>query len=625
MVELINATGEDLAPTTSYVFGVPDDPHCDAVEWVQPDDEMKMKNSDQALVKPIPHLYQSFPVREYVDHDDLVEGISGLFEEIDEVNDMIGLSTNVVSHKLPINSEFSPVKQKARKFKPKLSLKIQDEITKQIESLLVKMTQYPTWLSIVVSVAKKYGKIRIFVDYRDFNKVRPEDNFPLPNIHILIDNYSKHEMQSFVDCYIGYHQILMDEEDAKKTTFITPWGVYHYKVIPFGLKNVGATYMRDMTTIFHDMIHKEIEVYVDGIIIKSRESSDHLTHFRKFFDHLRRYNLKLNPAKRVFGVPNGKLYGLIVSRRGIELDPFKIKVSECFRCYQELSVQSTGVGSSVRRESLLQYLSVLDNADGCVLDQHDETWKKERDGPIEVYFFQKAIPTRKLAKWKMLLSEFDIVYVTQKAIKAQALADHLAENLVDEEYEPLKTYFPDEKVQGEWVVEKPKIMPYVQYIRKLCKRFPKIEFRHTPIIHNELDDDPATIATMIKHPDADYIDPMDIKIKEKAVYCSYVEEEPNGLPWYLDIKKYLESETYPENATSNKKKSIIRLALNFFLSGEVIYRRTPDLSLLRCIDVVEVAKLIEQIHARVYGKHMNGLTLARKILQAGYFLDDYEA
>ena len=79
-------------------------------------------------------------------------------------------------------------------------------------------------------------------------------------------------MQSFADCYAGYHQILMDEDDAEKTTFITPWGVYHYRVIPFGLKNVGATYLRAMTPIFHDMIHKEIEVYMDDIIIKSRES-----------------------------------------------------------------------------------------------------------------------------------------------------------------------------------------------------------------------------------------------------------------------------------------------------------------------------------------------------------------
>ena len=81
----------------------------------------------------------------------------------------------------------------------------------------------------------------------------------------------------------------MDEEDAEKRAYMTPWGVYHYRVMPFGLKNAGATYIRAMTTIFHDMIHKEIEVYVDDVIIKSRESSDHLTHLRKSFERLRCY------------------------------------------------------------------------------------------------------------------------------------------------------------------------------------------------------------------------------------------------------------------------------------------------------------------------------------------------
>ena len=89
----------------------------------------------------------------------------------------------------------------------------------------------------------------------------------------------------------------MDEEDAEKTAFITLWGVYHYRVMPFGLKNIGGAYMMAMTTRFHDIIHKKIEVYVHDIIIKSRESLDHLTHLRKFFDRLYRYNFKLNPAK----------------------------------------------------------------------------------------------------------------------------------------------------------------------------------------------------------------------------------------------------------------------------------------------------------------------------------------
>ena len=168
------------------------------------------------------------------------------------------------------------------KFEPELSLKIKKEITKQIASRLVEMTQYPTWLENVVLIDKKDRKIRICVDYRDLNKASPKDNFLFPNIHILIDNCTKHEMQSFVYCYVGYQQILMDEEDAEKITFITPGGVYHYKVMSFGLKFSGPNYMRSMSTIFHDIIYKKIEVYVDDIIIKSHESSDHLTHLKKF-------------------------------------------------------------------------------------------------------------------------------------------------------------------------------------------------------------------------------------------------------------------------------------------------------------------------------------------------------
>ena len=100
--------------------------------------------------------------------------------------------------------------------------------------------------------------------------------------------------------------------------------------MPFGLKNAGATYMREMTTIFHDMIHQEIEMYVDDAIVKSRKQSDHVRDLKKFFQRLRRYNLKLNPAKCDFGVPSGKLLGFVVSRRCIELDPSKSRPSRNF-------------------------------------------------------------------------------------------------------------------------------------------------------------------------------------------------------------------------------------------------------------------------------------------------------
>ncbi len=117
----------------------------------------------------------------------------------------------------------------------------------------------------------------------------------------------------------------MHPEDMRKTTFITLWGTFCYKVMPFGLKNAGATYQRAMVTLFHDMMHKEIEIYVDDMIAKSRTEEDHLRVLRKLFLRLRKFQLKLNPAKCIFGARSGKLLGFIVSRKGIESDLDKVK------------------------------------------------------------------------------------------------------------------------------------------------------------------------------------------------------------------------------------------------------------------------------------------------------------
>src|SRR3954469_1683074 len=117
----------------------------------------------------------------------------------------------------------------------------------------------------------------------------------------------------------------MAPEDMEKTTFITPWGTFCYRVMPFGLKNAGATYQRAMTTLFHDMMHKEVEVYVDDMIAKSENEEDHIRILAKLFQRLRKFQLCLNPNKCTFGVYSGKLLGFIVSKRGIEVDPDKVK------------------------------------------------------------------------------------------------------------------------------------------------------------------------------------------------------------------------------------------------------------------------------------------------------------
>ncbi|XP_055826267.1 uncharacterized protein LOC129894599 [Solanum dulcamara] len=167
------------------------------------------------------------------------------------------------------------------------------------------------------------------------------------------------------------------------------------------------------------------------------------------------------------------------------------------------------------------------------------------------------------------------------------------------------------QVQEEWAMKNLKIAPYVKLVQRLCKRFCKIKFRHTSRLQNEFADALATISSMIKYPDTSYIDPVEIYLKEQPVHCSHVEAEPDGRPWYFDIKWYLETGTYPDNAIFNQKKAIYRMVNNFFPSGETLYRRTLDMGLLRCVDAIEATKILEQIHVGVCGTHMNGLTLAK--------------
>lgn len=186
---------------------------------------------------------------------------------------------------LPLDWSIKPVKQKLRRLKPEWSLKVKEEVVKQFNVLRV--VTYPEWLANIVPVPKKDGKVRMCIDFRDLNKASPKDDFPLLHLDILVDNTAGHEMFSFMDGFSGYNQIKIAPEDQDKTAFITPWGVYCYQVMPFGLKNAGATYQKAMVTVFHDMMHKEMEVYVDDMIVKSRAQEDHLVNLRKVFDRLR--------------------------------------------------------------------------------------------------------------------------------------------------------------------------------------------------------------------------------------------------------------------------------------------------------------------------------------------------
>ena len=106
----------------------------------------------------------------------------------------------------------------------------------------------------------------------DLNKACPKDPFPVPKIDQLVDAMFGHLRMSFLDAFQGYHQIALAPEDQEKTSFISPEGNYHYLVMPFGLKNAGLTYQRMVTRMFKDQLGKNMEAYIDDMVVKSKEA-----------------------------------------------------------------------------------------------------------------------------------------------------------------------------------------------------------------------------------------------------------------------------------------------------------------------------------------------------------------
>ena len=130
---------------------------------------------------------------------------------------------------------------------------------------------YPDWLVNVILVKKANGKWRMCVDFTNLNKACPKDSFPLPMIDQLVDSIAGHKLLTFMDAFSGYNQIKMAEEDQEKTAFITSQELYCYKVMPFELKNAGATYQRLVNKMFNKQIGRNMEVYVDDMLVKSKE------------------------------------------------------------------------------------------------------------------------------------------------------------------------------------------------------------------------------------------------------------------------------------------------------------------------------------------------------------------
>ncbi|XP_057745745.1 uncharacterized protein LOC130963660 [Arachis stenosperma] len=244
--------------------------------------------------------------------------------------DMPGIDPSVITHKLAINPAARPVSQKKRNLGAEKRMASMAEAKKLIDANFIREIRFTTWLANVVMVKKNN------------------------------DNSCGYGTLSFMDAYSGYNQILMHPSDQEKMAFITEYGNYCYNVMPFGLKNAGATYQRLMNRVFEQQIGRNIEVYVDDMVAKTKVGHSHIDDLGEIFGQIRAYNMRLNPEKCAFGVSGGKFLGFMLTSRRIEANPEKCQASKSFnffRCLRKNTKFQWDENCEMAFQNLKQFLS----------------------------------------------------------------------------------------------------------------------------------------------------------------------------------------------------------------------------------------------------------------------------
>ncbi|GKE32641.1 reverse transcriptase domain-containing protein [Tanacetum coccineum] len=261
-----------------------------------------------------------------------------------KLSDIKGINPEFCSHKILMEEDYEPVVQHQRRVNPK----IHDVIKKEVEKLLDAGLIYPIsdspWVSPVHCVPKKGGMTvvtndenelvptrlvtgwRVCIDYRKLNEATRKDHFPLPFMDQMLKRLAGNEFYCFLDGFSGYFQIPINPKDQEKTTFTCPYGTFAYRRMPFGLCNAPGTFQRCMMAIFHDMIEKTMEVFMDDFSVFGNSFSTCLSNLEKMLKRCEDTNLALNWEKSHFMVKAGIILGHKISKKGIEVDKAKIDV-----------------------------------------------------------------------------------------------------------------------------------------------------------------------------------------------------------------------------------------------------------------------------------------------------------
>ncbi|XP_030941728.1 uncharacterized protein LOC115966689 [Quercus lobata] len=468
--------------------------------------------------------------------------------------DIPGIDLSVITHHLNVYPSSKPIRQKKRVFAPERDNAIKEEVQKLTVAKFIREVYYPDWLANIVMVKKA---------------ACPKDSYSLPRIDQLVDSIAGHKLLSFMDAFFGYNQIRMDNTYQEKTSFITSQGLFCYKVMPFGLKNAGATYRRLVNHMFHSQIGWNVEVYVDDMLVKSQDKGKYLDDLQETFDTLR-----------------------YQPRHAIKAQTLADFIAEFTPSYEDLSEVENRKKWIVHMDgSSTQFAGrigvVLLSPKGDKLKHKVRLQYQTTNNEVEYEALLKGLELAKSVEAKMIL----------------VLGD---------------SYLVIGQVNGTCEAKEERMKKYLNKVVRLVKKFKEANFIQIPRKENMEAD--TLVKEALASEGLDEFDEIQYLPSIDFPELYQIEGEEN---WITLIISYLKDGKLLEGKDETRKLRV--RSARYVLMNEVLYKRGFSQPYLRCLVPDEANYVSREVHEGACGNHSGARSLVHKVICVGYYWPNMQA
>ncbi|GJV14012.1 reverse transcriptase domain-containing protein [Tanacetum coccineum] len=581
-----------------------------------------------------------------------------------KLSDIKGVDPEFCTHKILMEEDYEPTVQSQRRVNPK----IHDVIKKEVEKLLDAGLIYPIsdspWVSPIHCVPKKGGITvvknddndliptrlvtgwRVCIDYRKLNEATRKDHFPLPFMDQMLERLAGNQYYCFLDGFSGYFQIPIDPKDQEKTTFTCPYGTFAYRRMPFGLCNAPGTFQRCMMAIFHDMIEKTMEVFMDDFSVFGDSFSTCLSHLEKMLKRCEDTNLSLNWEKSHFMVKEGIVLGHKISKSGIEVDRAKVEVIAKLPHPTTVKGVRSFLGHAGFYRRFIQDFSKI---------ARPMTHLLEKETPF--FFSEECIESfntlkRKLTEAPILIapdwdlpfelmcdaSDFAIGAVLGQRKNKHFQPIHYASKTMNEaqthytttEKELLAVVYAFEKFRSYLVMSKSIVYTDHSAIKYLfAKKDAKARLMRWILLLQEFDIDvrdkkgaenlAADHLSRLENPHQDKFENKEINEAFPLETLGSIALKDDSTPWFADFANYHAGKFIVKGMSSQQKNKFFKDVKHYFWDDPFLFKNCADQVIRRCVSGQEAYDILKACHSGPTGGHYGANYTARKIFDSGFY------